>query len=95
MLAIEEHAAAGIRRFQPRDEAQQRGLAAARGAEQHQRLAGRDAEVERMQGDGPAGPGLGAALQADGHAHRSAPARPATHCMPLSNGTISTKKISV
>ena len=61
---VEQHAAAGIRRLQPGDDAQQGGLAAAGGAEQHQSLAARDIERHRLERAGAVGEGLGAVLDA-------------------------------
>ena len=45
---VADQDAAGGHRLQPGDHAQRRGLAAARGAEQHQELAVRDVEVEAL-----------------------------------------------
>ncbi|OKK04004.1 hypothetical protein AMK33_24040 [Streptomyces sp. CB02400] len=51
------------------DHAQEGGLAAARGAEQDEELAGRDGEGEPAQRRLAAGVGLGDVLQGDGAAH--------------------------
>ena len=60
------HGAAGIRRFQPRNDAQRGRLATARGAEQHDSLAGSNVEVHRLQ-HALAAKVFSAATQPDGH----------------------------
>ncbi len=68
VLAVEQHPAAGIRQFEAGDDAQHRGLAAAGGAEQHQRFAARDVERGGLERAGAVGKGLAASLDA----HRGA-----------------------
>ena len=62
--AVEQHLAAGVGRLQAGDDAQRRGLAAAGGPEEHDRLAGVDGQVERLQRARAVGERLGAALAA-------------------------------
>ncbi len=50
ILAVQQHAAV-IGRFQPRDDAQQRGLAATGRAEQRRQFAGRKIQRYIVQGD--------------------------------------------
>ncbi len=59
--AAEGDAGAGVRRLQPGDQAQQRGLAAARGAQQRQHLARLHGQVGGLQAARAAGIGLRAA----------------------------------
>src|SRR2546423_11638118 len=65
VLAVERHGAA-IRRLESRDDAQQRGLARARRPEQGDQLAGRDIEIQVLDGDERA-EALGDAAQLDAH----------------------------
>ena len=53
-----QHAPARVGRLEPGDDAQHRGLAAARGTEQHHGLAGGDVEVERLERARAVGEGL-------------------------------------
>ena len=62
--AVEQDAAAGVRRLQAGDDAQHGGLAAAGGTEQHHRLAARDVEVERLERARAVGERLAATLDA-------------------------------
>jgi len=77
VLVVEEYAPAGIGRFQPRDHPQQRGLAAARGPEEHDGLAALHFQRGALQGAGAVGKGLGAIDQAD---RRAGPGR--AHACP-------------
>ncbi len=65
VATVEEHAA-GVRDFQAGDDAQQRGLPAARRAEQRHQLAGLDVQVDVGDGDERAEP-LRDALHFDAH----------------------------
>jgi hypothetical protein len=106
VLVAKAHGAAGIRRLQPGDDAQRGGLAAARGAEQDDGLAGADVEVERVQ-HALAAEVLAAAAQLDRYGgemegfvtHRDGfpefVRMPPKRCISTSSGTIMTKKISV
>src|SRR5260221_226634 len=101
VFVTEQYASAGIRAFEPRDQAQARGLAASGRAQQHDRLARGDREVERLQRTRTAGERLGAALKPDGngtrlcaHCRSSAPNR-AKRCTSSNSGTIMKKKTIV
>ena len=59
ILVVEPDAPAGVRPLQPRDQAQQGGLAAARRAEHGQPLARPDLQVQGQQRAGAVGKGLG------------------------------------
>src|SRR5580704_854427 len=97
--------AARIGLLQPRDDAQHGGLAAARGPEQHQGLAARDVEGDRLERAGPVREGFCAGLdphrdavilRARGHRRATrAPPQPAYICMATKSGMIITKKTSV
>ena len=71
VLAVEQHLAAGIGQFEAGDDAQHRGLAAAGGAEQHQRLAAGDIERRGFERARSVGKRLAAGLDT----HRGAMSR--------------------
>ena len=86
--------------FEPGDDAQHGGFAAAGGAEQHQRFTTGDVKRCRFERTRPVGKGLAAGLDT----HRGAVSGLRTHlfcsfsannCMATSSGMIITKKISV
>ena len=87
--------------LQTGDDAQQRGLAAAGGAEEHDGFAAFDVERRWFQRAAAVGIGLAAALQMNGDAvrgHRPLPAelpRPAMICIATRSGIIMMKNTKV
>ncbi len=63
--AVEQHLATRVGLFQSGDDAQGRGLAAARGSEKHDGFAGMDGEVQWLKRPGAVGKGLRATLERD------------------------------
>ena len=103
---VEKDPPAGVGRFEPSRHAQQRGLAAAGGAEQHHSLATRDIKRYRLQRAGAVAERLAASGDPHGDAvmlvlpaaHlRTPPASPqvANICIAISSGMIMTKNTSV
>ena len=101
VLAVEQHLAAGVGQFKAGDDAQHGGLAAAGGAEQHQRFAARDVERRGLERARAVGKGLAASLDAHRRAMFALMALivfcslSANSCIATSSGMIITKKISV